>query len=398
MFRAIQANPSGFGVTLGIGTVGPATPSACIAPSGVTTAWGALCAPQPTASGTAVLANPTAEQTRLFADDLHLSAAGQQIMADYYRNLLLAPVQMSLLAETPVKTRTGMIAAIENQIPVSQRQRGANGFNAWLTGDVSRLRANSLPGISGESGTPSALTAGFDVKPFDALLLGAALSVGTQQAGFDFGGGFRQDEFAVSLYAGVLNGPWWLDLIGSYGQLKYDINRLVPIGNTLQPNTAATSGRNISFAASGGHDFVTGPLKHGPVAGVTLQTVRIDGFAETGSFASLAYGAQTRNSIVSALGYRAELGASLFRPFAKAVWNHELASTDRSVATSLTTVAAPAYLIPAAAALGRDWGAGTLGVAASLTPRVTGLVSLMGQVGQSAVTTYGAQAGINVAF
>jgi hypothetical protein len=29
---------------------------------------------------------------------------------------------------------------------------------------------------------------------------------------------------------------------------------------------------------------------------------------------------------------------------------------------------------------------------------VTGLVSLMGQVGQSAVATYGAQAGLNVAF
>jgi hypothetical protein len=48
--------------------------------------------------------------------------------------------------------------------------------------------------------------------------------------------------------------------------------------------------------------------------------------------------------------------------------------------------------------LGRDWGTGTLGVAATLTPRVTGLVSLMGQIGQSAVATYGAQAGVNVAF
>jgi outer membrane lipase/esterase len=229
------------------------------------------------------------------------------------------------------------------------------------------------------------------------LLLGAALSVGTQQAGFDFGGGFRQDEFAVSLYAGVLNGPWWLDLIGSYGQLKYDINRLVPIGITLQPNTAATTGHNASFAANGGYDFVAGPFKHGPVVGVTLQTVRIDAFAESGSFTSLAYGEQTRNSIVSALGYRAELDAGLFRPFAKAVWNHELASTDRFITTSLTTVAAPAYVMPAAE-LGRDWGTGTLGVAATLTPRVTGLVSLTGQVGQSAVTTYGAQAGVNVAF
>ena len=75
----------------------------------------------------------------------------------------------------------------------------------------------------------------------------------------------------------------------------------------------------------------------------------------------------------------------------------ELASTDRFITTSLTTVAAPAYVMPAAE-LGRDWGTGTLGVAATLAPRVTGLVSLIGQVGQSALTTYGAQAGVNVAF
>jgi len=113
VFRAIQANPSQFGVTLGVGAVGPATPSACIAPAGVTSAWGVLCAPQTDGKRHGGAGEPTAEQTRLFADDLHLSAAGQQIMVDYYRNLLLAPVQMSLLAESPVKARAGMIAAME---------------------------------------------------------------------------------------------------------------------------------------------------------------------------------------------------------------------------------------------------------------------------------------------
>jgi len=58
----------------------------------------------------------------------------------------------------------------------------------------------------------------------------------------------------------------------------------------------------------------------------------------------------------------------------------------------------PAYRQCRPQSFGRDWGAGTLGVAATLAPRVTGLVSLMGQVGQSAAATYGAQAGLNVAF
>ncbi|MBV8836025.1 MAG: autotransporter domain-containing protein, partial [Alphaproteobacteria bacterium] len=397
VFRAIQQNPAAFGVTLGVGTVGVNTPSACVAPAGVTTAWGVMCAPVATASGTATLATPNAEQTRLFADDLHLSAAGQQIIADYYRNLLLAPMQMSLLAETPLKTRAGVIAAIENQIPLSQRMRGPLGFNAWLTGDLTGIRVNTTPGIAGESTMPAALTAGVDYKPFDGLLFGVALSGSRQNAAFDFGGGFRQDEFAVSLYAAAVRGPWWGDLIGSYGHLAYDINRSVPIGITLQSNVASTGGHNIAFAAEGGYDFIAGAFKHGPVVGVTLQQVRVDGFTESGSFTSLAFGDQVRNSALSAFGYRAELDAGQFRPFAKAVWNHEFAAADRLVTASLTTIAAPSYALPALQ-LGRDWGTGTIGVAATLGPRATGLVSLIGQVGQNGATSFGGQAGINVAF
>jgi outer membrane lipase/esterase len=397
VFRAIQQNPAQFGVTLGVGVPGPNTPSACVAPAGVTTAWGVLCAPVPTGSGTATLATPNAEQTRLFADDLHLSAAGQQIVADYYRELLLAPMEMSLLAETPLKTRAGVIAAIENQIPLSQRLRGSSGFNAWITGDIASIRINTTPGIAGESGLPSAVTAGLDYRPFDGLLFGAALSGGTQKTSFDFASSFRQDEFAVSLYAAALRGPWWLDLIGSYGHLNYDISRLVPIGISLQPNAARTGGDNVSFAAEGGYDFAIGAFRHGPVVGITLQRVRVDGFTEAGSFTSLAFGEQIRNSAVSEVGYRAELDAGMFRPFVKMVWNHELAATDRVVTASLTTIAAPAYTMPALEP-GHDWGTGTIGVTATLAPRVTGLVSMIGQIGQSGATSLGGQAGVNVAF
>src|SRR5262249_33204628 len=149
-------------------------------------------------------------------------------------NLLLAPMQVSLLAETPIKTRAGVVAAIENQIPLSWRIRGPSGFNAWITGDLSSIRLNTTPGIAGESTMPGALTAGVDYKPCDGLLFGIALSGGRQNASFDFGGGFHQDELAVSVYAATVRGPWWGNLIGTYGHLKYDINRIVPIGITLQ--------------------------------------------------------------------------------------------------------------------------------------------------------------------
>ena len=78
-------------------------------------------------------------------------------------------------------------------------------------------------------------------------------------------------------------------------------------------------------------------ITHGPLAGIVLQRINVNGFTETDSFApiggftALSFGDQTRNSAVTELGYQASIDFGKWRPFAKLVWNHELASTDRAV-------------------------------------------------------------------
>jgi hypothetical protein len=47
---------------------------------------------------------------------------------------------------------------------------------------------------------------------------------------------------------------------------------------------------------------------------------------------------------------------------------------------------------------GKDWATGTLGTAVALGRSVTGYASLSGEVGQSRVTSYGGQVGLNFAF
>jgi outer membrane lipase/esterase len=392
-------NPGAFGLTeTANGTLGPGTASACQSPPGVNGAWGLICTPSTTPNATtATLVSADAPQTRLFSDEQHFAAAAQRVYGDYYRSLVIAPSQISLLAENPIKIRDYVVGAIENQIAISQRQPAPHGFHAWLTGDVSSLKIENDFGFASETSTPVNLIGGFDVRVLNQLLVGVAFSAGTKKPSFDTGGTFRQDEFSASLYAGFLSGPFWLDLIATYGKLQYDINRLVPIGITIQSNSASTDGTNWSFAANGGYNFIHGPWTHGPVAGITLQRVNVDGFVEAGSFTSLAFAEQTRESAVTALGYRVSLDAGMLRPFAKVVWNHELADTDRLVTASLTTTVAPSYSLPAID-LGRDWATGTVGTAITWPAGITGIVSFTGQVGQSGVVTYGGQVGLNVAL
>src|SRR5260221_684725 len=114
MRLAIASTPALFGFQF-IGT--GAGQTACTIPAGITTAWALLCSSNPAAPSH--LVTPDADQTRLFADDQHLTTAGQKILADYEYSLLVAPMEISFLAEAPVKTRAAIVDSIFNQIAIS---------------------------------------------------------------------------------------------------------------------------------------------------------------------------------------------------------------------------------------------------------------------------------------
>jgi len=389
---AIAANPSAFGFQF-IGN-GPGQ-TACSQPAGVTSAWALLCSSNPNAPSTLVA--PNAEQIYLFADNEHLTTAGQKIMADYYYSLVVAPSEISMLAESAVQTRFGTIQGIQEQVDIALRQRGA-GFNVWVTGEASKLSiSNQAPGFPSDPDTPLTGTVGFDYRSPTGWLLGAAVTLGTVSAAYSLGGGFHESEAAGSLYAGYRAGAVWGDVIATYGGLQYGVDRIAPIGITLQPNVGSTNGANTSLAAEAGYDFVWGPLTHGPIIGAIFQHATVGGFTEIGSFTSLSFGDQTRDSAVSAIGYRASFEVGSFTPFAQLLWDHEFASLDRQIVAALTTIAAPSYTMPAVIT-GRDWGTATLGTTMRLGNGFTGLASVSGQFAQSSVASYGLRLGLNYAF
>jgi outer membrane lipase/esterase len=304
---------------------------------------------------------------------------------------------ISMLAEAPVKTRAAVIDGIYNQVLHGDAQRGANGVNAWISGGASTLGLDNAPGFPSDPGIPLLGTVGLDYAR-DEWLVGAAVSLGQEQAGFAQGfGGFKQDEVTASLYGSYRLGPLWGLGVLSGGTIHDQVDRSVPIGITVQNNQGSTGGSNYSLAAFAGYDFIQDWLTHGPVAGITAQRVHIDGFPEFGSFTALAFGSQTRDSDVTALGYRASVRADAWQPFAQFTWNHEFASTERMVAASLTTIAAPSYSMPAIA-LGNDWGTGTVGTTVACGPGCTTMIGFTAQFGQNSATSYGGQVGLTISF
>jgi outer membrane lipase/esterase len=281
--------------------------------------------------------------------------------------------------------------------------------------------SNANPGFPDDPGTPLGATAGFDFRLTPNWLAGFAVSGGHTRQSYSLGGDFTLNEFAISGYAAYRNGPIWGNAVASGGGLFFDSNRQVPIGITTQPNTGSTKGTNVSLLLETGYDFTTRvgtaaapfPVKavpaaasvvHGPVIGLTLQRVHVNGFTETdqftdiGGFTALSFLSQTRNSAVSELGYQASVDLGAWRPFGKLVWNHELVNTDRQVTALLTSASfAPAFSLPAVT-FGKDWGTAQLGTTYKLSQSATAFAAFNTQLAQQNVTTYGGQVGINVAL
>lgn len=391
VYTAIFANPASFGFQF-ISNTG--TGPACTQPAGITSGWATLCSPT---SPISTLVSPDAAQTHLFADNIHLTTAGQQIVADYEYSLVVAPSQISFLPEAQVQARRAIVNTIFNQIPLSQGPRGPHGFNAWISGDLASLKMSNATGFPDDPGTPAAVTAGLDYALTPHWIGGVAFSFGTTKQSYSTTGSFRQDDYALSLYAAYRSEPLWLNAVATAGAMRFDVNRDVTIGRTLQPNSGTTRGSNYSAALQAGYDVTRGALRSGPLAGLTLQRARVGAFTESGSFTSLSFGDQTRNSAVSEIGYQASYDAGWVRPFARVGWDHELASDERWVNASLTTIAAPSYAMPAVR-LGRDWGTVTAGASLGLAKSGRLVVAVASEFARSSATSYGVQFGVNAAY
>jgi outer membrane lipase/esterase len=230
-------------------------------------------------------------------------------------------------------------------------------------------------------------------------VIGAAVAAGDAVQNFSTGGNFEQVDEALSLYAGWRTGPFWANAVASYDLLQDHVSRQVPLGIFTDQNKGDSNGHALALALRGGWDFHAGAFIFGPLAGLTLQQVRLNGFTESGTtgMTALSFGAQTRNSAISQLGVRGSMEIGDWRPFAELAWNHELADRNRTVTASLTSIAAPAYFaaaIPGAV----DWASVSAGTSYRINARTELRAAVSAMFINPQVNSYGAGAWLTAGF
>lgn len=343
---------------------------------------------------------PYQQSHYLFIDGVHLTTAGQAIEADMTYAMLVAPSQMSLLAESAVQNGWAHAATIQGQLDPGSRHSEPCGRNLWTSAGTYGLEVRNAPGFPHDSGTPFGGTVGIDYQTEDGFVVGAAFTSGSQVPAFSTGGHFSLVDVAPSLYAGFVGDAFWGNAVLTYDQSQYDVARAVPLGTIFtDQNHATTNGQSLALALRGGRNMTFGRFSTGPVAGLVLQDVHVDRFTETSDtgLTALSFDAQTRSSFVTQLGWRISMDKDRFRPFAEAAWNHECSGYGRTVTATLTSTDAPSYSMDAVPVVS-DWAITSLGANYELTSRVMLRVAASAMYANPQMVTCGGEFGMSFSF
>ena len=202
--------------------------------------------------------------------------------------------------------------------------------NVWGSLSYSSKDIDSSSGNDFD-GEESSFTAGIDFRVGPNLLLGILADGST--ADYDFNGGDSDtDSFRAAIYGTYGQGTGiYVDFLAGYGTHDADISRNGGLLGTLRSSPDAESFQALLTV---GYAMQSGSVKHGPFIGAEYQDLDVDGYTQNGAF-PLAVDGYDVESLRLLVGYRLEMSAGKFSPYASVAYAHELEDDDIDTTATL---------------------------------------------------------------
>jgi outer membrane lipase/esterase len=337
LLNEISANPGAYGFTNITGIAcGPFPPI-------TTTPSSQFCLPSN-------LAAPNAGQTYLFADSVHPTAAAQAIVAQFVEALIDGPMQYSLLAEAPLRTRASHARTLHEGL-LTGRQAEVGKLTVFAAAEGGGFDVDSGGGTPGLKSNLKSGSIGFTMRASETVTLG--LAYGQSKSNGTFGneaGNFRTREQILSAFGSLKWGGFYGTGIVSIGDLEFqDVRRNIVLGPVRRTATSKPEGSNASTFFTAGYDFPIGRFTIGPAVTLTTANVDVNAFDEEGAgSANLHIATQKRRSEVWGVGLRVAADLGGWTPWVRVTADKERRDQARFVTASpLSMATGNSYDLPA---------------------------------------------------
>ncbi len=314
LFKAILANPTAYGFN-----------NTSIPACGAASSLG--CAPGAAALGA------------LFADGVHPSSAAHQVISDWVYSSLEGAGRVGLLSMVPLGRSGAQSRAMDGRMQEFQNF-GYKGQGFFLSGDYSSGKSDASPSLPSADGKGSNFSMGYETAINERLFAGLTLGYG--RTPFDLGNGLgtiKYDEWALSAFASHKTGNFYANAQVTHSWLDFESNRSIALGPFATSERGDTGGRQLAAKGQVGYNFNTGRLVHGPLAALSWERVRVDGFSEnSGSVTAMSFSDQTRESLRSRLGWQVAADDTWsgvhVRPYAQLTYDYEYKKDERGYSAS----------------------------------------------------------------
>jgi len=360
LFNQIIANPGQYGFT------NTTTPACGPFPPFTSTSNSFFCYP-------GNLVDPNAPNTYVFADSVHPTTAAHAILAQFTEQMIEAPSQYGLLAESSVRQGSANIRAITDGLVRNKRDEVGT-IGVFAAGDRTDSKIESGNGTAGVDNRFNTGIVGVTVRATEAVTIGGAFGYSKDRATLGDFGSFDTSQHAWTIFGSVQWGGFYGTGLASIADISYgSIHRNIVLGPSVTTATAHTDGNNASAYFSGGYDFAVGRFMIGPTVAVTMQNVDVSSFDEAGGGASgLRIQAQSRKSEVWSVGGRASMDLGNWTPWLRVTADKERRDDIRTVsATPLTLIATNnTYDVPTYKP-DNSWVTTAIGVNGFITPKLS---------------------------
>ncbi len=394
-----------------------------------------------------VACNATCQQTSIFDDTIHLSAHTQTLIGDYvasgnpiYNGLAFsyggivddlanAAVSAPIPQQMERAAADGFVTSIFERLdatryatplgPAGDPTQGRSAYEAgppaahalqtYAYGSVDGgtiARVGSAAGYgAGVDPTLAGVTVGADYQLTPTARVGAAFNYAHADSNLDaaIGTSTSLDAFQGALYGSLTRNAFFLDAIATGGSEDFRQTRYGTFGRlTASPNgdtfTASFRSGFLPLVGAG----ALGPIRVGPVGGLSYLRARVDGYADhEDSFYALRVDGQTVDRLVASVGGEVRLAGPLWRlldPFLAITYERQLlrgADPIASTFASLPTQQLPATFVTDGATNAAKLAAGTEII---LGPAWHATLTAFGVLGQGDIDVYGVNAGLSYRF
>ena len=233
------------------------------------------------------LVTPDANETYLFADDIHPTGRTHQLVADYANSVVTAPSQIGVLPHIATKVGLATSERLQSHINQVQNVQQRPLRTAWATGEVGTAdiagyesdgNAQVLVGVDfananmgNFTNAVTGLYANITRKDFDRSGNASGLSdIGIDELGF----GVYHTTTLEQLGGVQLNGA-----IG-YGSMDVDITRTVNLGGNRQNFDSDADGTRLYADLQAGYPMQVSNINFTPYLGASVNRVKIDALEE----------------------------------------------------------------------------------------------------------------------